>query len=310
MQSHSSMKVLITGLHGFTGGYLETLLRKTGYEIYGLVSGSPLRKHEYQVDMRDQSAVTDAVAEIDADYVIHLAAISFVAHGDIGEIYDTNVKGVLNLIEALYRCARPVKKLLVASSGNIYGAAAVDKPINEDTYPLPSNHYSVSKLAVEHIARLAYGKIPIIIVRPFNYIGIGQSSSFVVPKIVSALQNRIQDIYLGNIDIVRDFSDVRWVVEVYLALMESDISDETFNVCSGLGVRLRDLLHDLEDIAGYRLRIHTDSNLMRINDLPHLVGSPTKLENRIRVPPRIKLMETLKWMYSKQIDSHSSDTLE
>jgi GDP-6-deoxy-D-talose 4-dehydrogenase len=305
----SNMKVLITGLHGFTGNYLETLLREAGYEIYGLVSGSPRGKHEYQVDMRDQSAVTDAVSDIDADYVIHLAAISFVAHGDIGEMYDTNVKGVLNLIEALKRHARPVKKLLIASSGNIYGAAADDKPVDEGTIPLPLNHYGVSKLAVEHIARLAYGKISTIIVRPFNYTGLGQSNSFVIPKIVSAFQHRKQDIYLGNIDVVRDFSDVRWVVKVYLALMESEISDETFNICSGQGIRICDLLYDLEDIAGYRIRILTDSNLLRIKDLPYLVGSPTKLESRIRVPPRIKLIDTLRWMYSEQIDNKYSDTL-
>jgi len=298
MAPHSRGKVLVTGLHGFTGGYIETILREAGYEVYGLVSGASRGQHEFQVDMRDTSAVAGAVAQIGADFAIHLAAVSFVAHGDVGEIYDTNVKGTLNLIEALQKHGQPLKKLLIASSGNIYGASAADGPVGENTIPQPLNHYAVSKLAAEHVARLAIGTIPIVIVRPFNYIGIGQSSSFVVPKLVSAFQNGEHEIVLGNIDTVRDFSDVRWIARVYLALIESEISDEVFNVCSGYGVRIRDVLYKLEEIAGYQMRIKTDDKFLRARELQHLVGSPKKLEKQIEVPLRPTLTETLTWMYA------------
>ena len=298
MAPHSRGKVLVTGLHGFTGGYIETILREAGYEVYGLVSGASRGQHEFQVDMRDPSAVAGAVAQIGADLVIHLAAVSFVAHGDVREIYDTNVKGALNLIEALQKHGQPLKKLLIASSGNIYGASAADGPVVENTIPQPLNHYAVSKLAAEHVARLAIGTIPIVIVRPFNYIGIGQSSSFVVPKLVSAFQNGEHEIVLGNIDTVRDFSDVRWIARVYLALIESEISGEVFNVCSGYGVRIRDVLHKLEEIAGYQMRVKTDDKFLRARELQHLVGLPKKLEKQIKVPLRPTLTETLAWMYA------------
>jgi len=298
MAPHSRGKVLVTGLHGFTGGYIETILREAGYEVFGLVSGAPRGQHEFKVDMRDTLAVAGAVGQIGADFVIHLAAISFVEHGDVGEIYDTNVKGALNLIEALHKHGQSLKKLLIASSGNIYGASATDEPVDENSIPQPLNHYGVSKLAAEHIARLAFGTFPVIIVRPFNYTGIGQSSSFVVSKLVNAFQNGEREIHLGNIDTVRDFSDVRWMSKVYLALIESEISGEVFNVCSGHGVRIRDVLHKLEEIAGYQMRVQTDGKFLRAHELQHLVGSPAKLEKRIKAPPRPTLMETLAWMYA------------
>jgi len=298
MASHSRGRALVTGLRGFTGGYIASLLRKAGYEVFGLVSASPRGPHEFQVDMRNTSAVSGAVAHILPEIIIHLAAVSFVAHGDVGEIYDTNVKGVLNLVEALRKQRVPLKKLLIASSGNIYGASATTEAIDESAIPQPLNHYGISKLAAEHVARLAMDTIPTIIVRPFNYTGIGQARSFIVPKLVNAFQNGEHEIVLGNIDTVRDFSDVRWVAMVYMKLIESEISGEVLNVCSGQGVCIRDVLHKLEEIAGYQMRVKTDDKFLRARELQHLVGSPKKLEKRIKVPPRPTFTETLAWMYA------------
>lgn len=298
MAPHSKGAVLVTGLHGFTGGYIEAVLREAGYEVFGLVSGPPRGQHEYQVDIRDMPAVASMVDAIAPDYVIHLAAVSFVEHGDAGEIYDVNVKGTLNLIEALRKSRRPLRKLLVASSGNIYGASATDKPVTEDTTPRPLNHYGISKFAAELISKLASGMIPLVIARPFNYTGIGQPDNFIVPKLVTAFQNGKRDIRLGNIDAVRDFSDVRWMVRIYLSLIESGISDEAVNICSERGVRIRDVLHELEKIAGYQMRIETDETLLRAHEVQYLVGSSRKLEKLIKIPQRPTLPETLAWMYA------------
>lgn len=293
--------VLVTGLQGFTGRYLEAVLRKAGYGVFGLVSSVPGSHDEHQVDIRDVAAVTRAVDRVAPDYIVHLAAISFVAHGDAGEIYDVNVKGTLNLIEALRQCGRPVKKLLIASSGNIYGTAATDQPVTEDVAPQPLNHYGISKLAVEHIARLVPEHIPTLIARPFNYTGIGQADSFVVPKLVTAFRNAQKTICLGDIDVVRDISDVRWIVQVYLALIESSVINETINICSGRGVRIRNVLEELQNIAGYEMNVETDEKLLRGQDIPILVGSCKKLTHLVKIPACPTLSETLAWMYTNSI---------
>src|SRR6476646_7158321 len=149
MAPRSKGTVLITGLQGFTGEYLGALLREAGYRVAGIVSGAPRGPEEHQVDMRDAAGVRRVVDETAPDYVVHLAAISFVAHGDAGEIYDVNVKGTLHLVDALTAQTQPLRKFLLASSGNIYGTAAGSAPIGEETVPQPQNHYGISKCAAE-----------------------------------------------------------------------------------------------------------------------------------------------------------------
>lgn len=293
--------VLVTGLQGFTGRYLEAVLRETGYGVFGLVSSTPGSQDEHQVDIRDLAAVTRVVDRVAPNYIIHLAAVSFVAHGDAGEIYDVNVKGTLNLIEALRQCGRPVRKLLIASSGNIYGTAATVQPVTEDVAPQPLNHYGISKLAVEHIARLVPEHIPTLVTRPFNYTGIGQADNFVVPKLVTAFRNTQKTIRLGNIDVVRDISDVRWIAQIYLTLLESSVVNETINICSGRGVRIRNVLEELQQIAGYEINVETDEKLLRVQDIPILVGSSKKLARLVKIPACPTLSETLTWMYKNDI---------
>lgn len=297
MASLSSGKVLVTGLQGFTGRYIEEALRSGGYAVYGLSSGKSGNFPESQVDIRDAKAVTEQVNAIAPDYVIHLAAISFVEHGDMTEIYDVNVKGTLNLVEALKNSPKPVRKLLFASSGNIYGGAASNQSLCEDTELRPLNHYSISKITAEYLVRLGAERVPFVIARPFNYTGIGQSRNFVVPKLVEAFRRRQSEILLGNIDTVRDFSDVRWVAAVYRSLIESDLSYETVNVCSGQGVRIREILAGLASLSGHEIQVRTDELLLRAQEIQSLVGSPQKLEHMITVPRRPAFTETLAWMY-------------
>jgi len=297
MATPSKGLVLVTGLRGFTGGYLRSLLLETGYRVAGFTEGPPKEAHEYRVDIRDAAAVRQAVSALQPDYVVHLAAISFVAHADAGELYDVNIKGTLNLVEALRHQRRPLRKLLVASSGNVYGAAAGSEPIGEDAVPQPLNHYGVSKLAAEQVVNLATDAVPAVVARPFNYTGVGQAGNFIVPKLVSAFRHRERQISLGNIDTIRDFSDVRWIARTYLALLEADFRG-TVNVCSGYGVRVRDILETLQRLAGHEIQTDIDASLLRSNEIHTLIGSPRKLESVLAVPPRPALTETLEWMYS------------
>lgn len=285
--------MLVTGLQGFTGEHLGALLVQAGYRVVGLVSGAPRNADEYLVDMRDAAAVRAAVQTVQPDYAVHLAAISHVAHGDTAEIYDVNVKGTRHLVEALAAQPRPVKKLLLASSGNLYGDIGA-QPIGEDTPIRPQNDYGQSKQAAEEVVRSA--GVPAVIARPFNYTGVGQNPAFVVPKLVSAFRRGERRLKLGDIDTVRDFSDVRWMVQAYMGLLEVDFTG-TVNVCSGRGTRIRDVLSALERLAGYRMETEVDPAFLRSNEIRHLVGSPTRLEGLVKLPPRPALAETLEWMY-------------
>ena len=297
MASPSKGTVLLTGLQGFTGGYLGAVLRSAGYRVVGIVSGEPHNPDEYRLDIRDGAAVRSVVDQVAPDYAVHLAAISFVAHGDAGEIYDVNLKGTLHLVEALAAQPKRLRKLLVASSGNIYGAAAGAAPVGEDLAPQPLNHYGVSKCAAEQAVLLQRERVPAVLARPFNYTGIGQAANFVIPKLVAAFRRGERRLKLGDIDTVRDFSDVRWMVQAYLQLLESPFHGGPVNVCSGRGTRVRDVLAALEAIAGYRMEVETDAALLRANEIPCLVGSPAKLEGLVQVPARPSFAETLEWMF-------------
>ncbi|KHK87599.1 UNVERIFIED_CONTAM: GDP-6-deoxy-D-lyxo-4-hexulose reductase, partial [Mumia flava] len=229
-------KVLITGVRGFTGQHLLKELLNAGHEVCGLAH-TPAPEASVRVhvcDLLDRTALTEVLAREQPEAVVHLAAIAFVAHGDARAIYETNVVGTRNLLDAIHTSGCRPKSVLLASSANIYGNADREV-IDESTPAAPANDYAVSKLAMEYMARLWEDKLPITIVRPFNYTGVGQSPNFLLPKIVSHFRERKPVLELGNLHVVRDFSDVRSVVAAYGRLLDERFAGQTFNVCSGTG---------------------------------------------------------------------------
>ena len=215
--------LLITGAAGFTGRHLIAAAIRKGYRCIALaqqkgkeVSGA----HDTLVaDLLDPAALEQAIAQVKPDFIVHLAAISFVAHGNPAEIYQANQLGTINLLDAIRKSVSNIKKILIASSANIYGNTT-DLPITEATPLAPVNHYGMSKVTMEMATKL-YADLPIVMSRPFNYTGCGQSPNFLIPKIVNAFRAGKQEIELGNLDVYRDFSDVRDVVAAYLRLLET-----------------------------------------------------------------------------------------
>jgi nucleoside-diphosphate-sugar epimerase len=292
-------RALITGLRGFTGHYLARELADAGYRVFGTVlPGEPTGPDLFPVDLCDHDAVAAMVEQVQPDVVAHLAGIAFVAHQDVEQIYRVNIVGTRNLLAALARARHQPSSVLLASSANIYGNASVPV-IDEKVAPAPANDYAVSKLAMEHMARLWMDKLPIIIARPFNYTGIGQSESFLLPKIVSHFRQHAERIELGNLAIARDFSDVRMVSNSYRRLLAASPAGEAFNVCSGHSHSLASLIDMMSDIAGYRIAVHVNPAFVRANDVLTLSGSNAKLQRAIGpvVPP--PLVETLRWMYTE-----------
>ena len=291
-------RALLTGCHGFTGRYVAAELEAAGYEVVGLAhDGDPPRAGVLRANLLDRAAVRRAVTEARPEVVVHLAAISFVAHGDTDEIYRVNVVGTRNLLEALAEAEVKPRSVVLASSANIYGNASVE-PIAEATPPAPANDYAVSKLAMEYMARLWMGRLPITLVRPFNYTGVGQSENFLIPKIVAHFQRGEKVIELGNTDVARDFSDVRDVAHAYAAILAKAPAAEVVNICSGNAHSLGDVLAMMAKIAGYKIGVRVNPALVRANEVKRLVGSNTHLHALTGVTPSIALEGTLRWMYS------------
>lgn len=300
-------RALVTGISGFTGRYVAAELERAGYEVIGLTHAGGARvANVHPVDLCDREAMLSLVSGMELDTVVHLAAISFVAHGDADAIYRTNVVGTRNLLEALARASAPPRVVVLASSANVYGNADVE-PITEDTPAAPVNDYAVSKLAMEHMARLWMDRLPIVITRPFNYTGVGQAEHFLVPKIVSHYQRRASEIELGNIEVVRDFLDVRDVASAYRRIVDSAPAGKTFNICSGRGHSLGYVVHTLADIAGYEIAVQVNPDFIRANEIKRLVGSPQELVSNIGMHRILPFEMTLRWMYEsgRNLDSSS-----
>ena len=297
----AAARVLVTGLTGFTGRHLATVLQAAGYEVHGTVRpGEISAPKSHPVDLMDLRGVRAVVAAVRPRHVVHLAAVSFVAHGNAEEIYRTNIVGTRNLLCALAEenaLAAGLKTVLLASSANVYGNTQAD-PITEDEPPRPANDYAVSKAAMEQMAALWSGSLPLTIARPFNYTGVGQSQQFLIPKIVAAYARRAPSLELGNIDVERDFSDVRDVAAAYGRLLEASPRG-TFNLCSERPCSLRDVLALTEELSGHSTQIRVNPAFVRASEVKRLRGCAERL--RAVVPgwnPR-PLRETLGWMLAQ-----------
>ncbi|WP_438267844.1 NAD-dependent epimerase/dehydratase family protein [Lonsdalea iberica] len=248
-------------------------LSAAGFRVFGIGS-MPSEEADYsQVDLLDLDALTEAVEQIAPDVVVHLAAIAFVGHGDVNAFYNVNLLGTRNLLQALHSSGRQLDAVLLASSANVYGNST-EGTLSENTQVNPANDYAVSKLAMEYMASLWVDKLPIIIARPFNYTGVGQADNFLLPKIVKHFKRRASTLELGNIDVWRDFTDVRALCRAYLGLLEIKPVGETVNVCSGKVYSIRDVINLCEKITSHSLTISVNPAFVRANEVKHFVGMP------------------------------------
>ncbi len=292
-----SKTVLITGARGFTGQRLRTHLQTAGWRVVGLDRAPASGPDEISADLARPEQLRAALAAVQPDSVIHLAAITFVPHGDPVEMYQTNLFGTLNLLDAILTVVPQIRKVLIASSANVYGNPPVEV-IDETVCPAPVNHYAMSKLAMEHMARTYQDRLPLLITRPFNYTGPGQASHFLIPKIVDHYRRRQPVIELGNLEVIRDFSDVRLLVEVYRRLLESNVAGETVNICSGVGTALGEIIARMNQIAGYAIEVRVNPAFVRANEVRRLIGDNHKLRRLIGELPDYAMDDILQSLYS------------
>ncbi len=279
------MRVALTGANGFTGRFVATALNRIGVTPVTL-----------QVDLCDKEAVDQAVDELDFDHVIHLAARAFVHAADWRPFYATNQIGTFNLLDALSR-KKEGMRCIIASSAQIYGPHAKGL-IAESVQPNPVNHYAISKYSMEMGARLWADRLEIVVTRPFNYTGLGQETSYLIPKIVDHFQRRAPVIELGNTWVQRDFGDVRSVADAYAQLVAASDVPSVVNISTGSLYSINDIIEKLAALSGHEIEVAVNPAFVRKGDVDVLGGDATLL--RTVLPdwhPRL-IDETLHWIYS------------
>ncbi|SEF19821.1 GDP-mannose 4,6 dehydratase [Variovorax sp. NFACC28] len=209
---------------------------------------------------------------------MHLAAISFVGHAHDEAFYAVNVVGTTNLLNALVKLSVRPRRVLLASSANIYGNTT-HSPIDETQTPAPVNHYGMSKLAMEYMARTYIDQLNIVITRPFNYTGPGQDLNFLIPKLAMHFADRAQSIALGNLDVQREFNDVRMVCDAYLLLLAYGEPNETYNICSGEPYALQFVIDTFARLTTHSIRVEINPAFVRANEVHRLCGNPGKLHS-------------------------------
>ena len=271
-------RVMITGAAGFVGRHLIRELQANGHVVFTTDAIPDVDLPGYQqVDIRDRDALKAYVRCVKPDACVHLGAVSFVPDGDKNPetLLTVNIAGTVNVAEAI-RCEAPDCRLMFVSTAQVYGPVtsirAANVPIRENAPLLPLSMYAISKVAAEH-AITAYGAaygIQTLIARPANHTGPGQSPKFVAvsfAKQVLAFKNGdCQKIRVGNLDSIRDFTDVRDVVRAYRLIIERGQSGQAYNITTNARVRIGELLDKLKLIIGTEPVVVVDPALFRPSD--------------------------------------------
>lgn len=303
------MKLLVTGIAGFVAGHLVDYLRaeQPQVRVVGLDSRPGRRVRDMQVeaigaDVEDPVAVRAAIGSVRPDAIVHLAAQSSpqLSWDDPAGTVRTNVLGLLSLLEGA-RFHELAPRVLVVGSAEEYGQVEpADVPLREDAPLRPLTPYAASKVAQGYLG-LQYALspgIPVVRTRTFHHTGPRRGEGFAESSFARQLAEiergrRAPVIEVGNLDAVRDFCDVRDVVRAYWALVERGRPGAVYNVCSGTGVRMRDLLDTLIRVSGLRVDVRVDPSRLRASDVPELVGDPARIRADVGWSPRIPLERSL-----------------
>lgn len=296
-------RTLVTGASGFVGLFLIRHLLAEGHEVVGTVHYSSTELLEgcrsMPLNITDREAVRRTIAETSPDEIYHLAGVTRPARGTVERYYEVNFSGALNLLEAVREEAPEADVLL---TGSAYAYGRVDRPIIESNPLNPVNHYGVSKAAADMLGySYAVGGLRVVRARPFNHSGPGQSPDFLLPTLIEQsaeiLAGRREPIiYLGNLDSVRDLSDVRDVVRAYRLILRNGRPGEAYNVGSGRGVSVRELFELVRREVGVEVRLSVEPSRVRATDIPYLVANAGKTRRELGWEAKIPLEQTIKEM--------------
>ncbi len=295
--------LLVTGATGFAGGHLVRHLSASG-EVVGWGRTAPPAElaglaRWQQVDLLDAQRVAAAIRELRPSRVFHCAGLPQVAESwtNTSAPLAVNVLGTHRLLEAI-RLSGIACRVLVTGSAHVY--APSELPLREEDPVGPSSPYALSKLAQEQLALRAADEdgLDVVVTRSFNHTGARQVPSFVAPSIarqVASIECGAQEprIRVGNLDAVRDIMDVRDTVRAYAALMEGGTRGTVYNVASGVGRPVREILDGLLSRARRAIAVEINPVLMRPSDIPVLIGDTTRLRQATDWTPRIPFDQML-----------------
>lgn len=303
------MRILVTGAGGFVGTHLTRHLEQALPDayIYGTVRHLPkftqeVRTSYQKVDLLNLAEVRELIEHIQPDAIYHLAAQAFVPRSfeNPWETIENNVRGQLHLFEACLSM-KTLPRILITSSAQIFGVINPDElPLTEKAAAKPSSPYSVSKIAQEMLGLQYFMShhIPVMIARPFNHVGPGQTERFAIPafgiqiaRIEAGLQEPI--IRVGNLESRRDYTDVRDIVRAYQLIIEKGIPGQTYNIASGVARSMSEILEMMLRLTDKKITIHVDENRLRPIDIPVIEGDYSLLRETTGWQPRISLQESL-----------------
>ena len=297
---------LITGCGGFIGSHLAGFLLNKSMSIFGTVYRDRKSLEHlkgkikvFECDMSDRKQVEDIVDEVKPDLIFHLASQSFVLPSwkDPEWTFKVNMLGTLYLLEAVRKAdLNPLIEVICSSAE--YGMNYQDEvPVKENKEFRPGSPYGVSKVGQDMIAYLywyAYG-MKIIRIRPFNITGPGKTldaCSDFAKGVAEIESGQRQVLEVGNLEAIRDITDVRDCIEAMWLLMEKGNSGDVYNICSGKGYKIRDILDKLVSLSSGRIEIRQDPQKMRPSDDPIYIGDNSKL-SQLGWKPQCSIDETL-----------------
>lgn len=299
-------KLLIFGASGFVGPYLASEFKENGYEIFGSDRALPAFQFDfpfYEADITNPQEVNKVIHTVLPDMIINLAAISSVGQSwKMPQLtMDINVIGALNILEAA-RSIQPMPKVMFIGSSEEYVIS--NYPLNENQQLNASNPYGISKITQEQFAKLyreQYG-LKIYCVRPFNHTGIGQRDSFVLPsfcKQVAEIEKTGKPgiVYVGNLNVKRDFSHVKDIVRAYRMIAESTNCETVYNVGSGKAYSLAEILCYIVSLSNQEITIEVDPYRFRPSDQPVICCDCTRIKNDLGWEPEYDIKQALNEMY-------------
>jgi len=284
------VRVFVTGARGFVGGHLVPRLRDEGFDVTAT---------DRELDVCDREAVEAKLKQLAPEAIVHLAAQSSVAAsaGDPDRTHRINTGGALSILEGARRCGSQPRVLLVGSADQYGGAVPGSPPFTEDSPLAPKSAYAQSKAEAERLGTsFAEAGLEVVRIRAFNHSGPGQSDAFALSSFARQIAEieagrREPVLRVGNLDSVRDYLDVDDVVDAYLRLLEPTVAADIYNVASGVGTRLGDLLDALFDLAGSRPSIERDPERYRPAD--GSVGDASRLRAATDWKPTVSIERML-----------------